>query len=85
MIGLGLIVFSYLIAWPLIALLGILAVHHRKPAIFAVGSPLAYILSYLVFILGAWLAGKDGLKYIIAFGRRTVAPFFRKYIKRQTD
>jgi hypothetical protein len=55
--GLGIIAFSYVIGWPLIALLGVLSVRLENAAIIAVGGPVAYGLSHLVFLLGMYLAG----------------------------
>lgn len=56
-VGLAVIAFSYVIGWPLIALLGILSVHYHNAAIVAVGGPVAYGISHLVFLLGMVLAG----------------------------
>jgi hypothetical protein len=55
--GVTAIAFSYVISWPLIALLGIAAVHYGQAAIVVVGGPVAYGLSHLVFLLGMYLAG----------------------------
>jgi len=78
-IGLGIVASSYLLAWPLIGLLGIIAVRRGKPAIFTVGSPIAYGISTLVFLLGVWLAGKDALAYMRASGRLLAQRAFKKY------
>lgn len=56
-LGVSAILFSYVIGWPLIALLSIAAVHYEQPSIVVVGGPLAYGLSHLVFLLGMYLAG----------------------------
>lgn len=55
--GVTAIVLSYVISWPLIALLGIAAVHYGNAAIVVIGGPVAYGLSHLVFLLGMYLAG----------------------------
>lgn len=55
--GVAAIAFSYVIGWPLIALLGIAAVHYGNAAIVVVGGPVAYGLSHLFFLLGMYLAG----------------------------
>lgn len=55
--GLFLIGFSYVIGWPLIAVLAGLAVSSQAPMVIAVGGPLAYGLSHLVFLAGVYLAG----------------------------
>ena len=80
LIGIGVIGFSYLIAWPLIGLLGILAAYFRKPLIFIVGSPVAYGFSYVVFIFGVWLAGKDSIKYMNTFTRWLVGRICKRLL-----
>jgi hypothetical protein len=64
--GLVIIGLSYCIGWPLIALLGILAVWWEAPLLVAVGGPVVYGLSHLTFILGFFLAGS---KYTQIFMR----------------
>lgn len=60
--GLVIIGISYIIGWPVVFLLGILSVSWEKPLLVAVGGPLAYGLSHLTFIVGAWLAGAEHAK-----------------------
>ncbi len=60
--GLITIGISYTIGWPLIAILGAGSVYWAKPLLLVVGGPVAYGLSHLVFILGAYLAGADYAK-----------------------
>jgi hypothetical protein len=57
--GVGAIMFSYVIGWPLIAVLGAVSIHLNQPLVVAVGGPLAYGLSHLVFLLGMYLAGAE--------------------------
>lgn len=54
--GLCLMGLSYIMGWPAVAALGILAAWSREPMIAVIGGPTTYGLSYLVFIIGAWLA-----------------------------
>lgn len=68
--GVSAIVLSYVIGWPLISLLGIAAAYYGNVAIVAVGGPVAYGLSHLVFMLGMYLAGA---KYSHVFMRWAVA------------
>ena len=68
--GVSAIALSYVIGWPLISILGIAAVRYGNAAIVAVGGPLAYGLSHLVFLLGMYLAGA---KYSRVFMRWAVA------------
>ena len=78
--GLSFIGFSYLIAWPLIALLGILAIYFKKPLLFAVGSPVCYGISHLIFLLGAFIAGKDTVMYMNTFLRWSLSKLFHKML-----
>lgn len=66
-IGMVIIGFSYLMAWPLISLFGILAVLFKQPLLFVVGSPIVYGISYLVFFLGIAVAGKETIVYLSVF------------------
>jgi len=68
-LGMGLVGFSYLMAWPFITVLGVVALVLSWPTLFLIGSPLAYGLSHLVFLAGMAIAGKDSIKYIHAFNR----------------
>ena len=54
--GLVLMGFSYIIGWPAVAALGILAGWLREPLIAVIGCPTIYGLSCVVFLVGAWLA-----------------------------
>jgi molybdate transport system substrate-binding protein len=54
--GLILMGFSYLIGWPAVAALSILAVWLNEPLIAVIGGPATYGLSHVVFFAGAWLA-----------------------------
>jgi hypothetical protein len=68
--GLVIIGISYIIGWPVIGLLGMLGVYWGQPLILAVGGPLAYGLSHLVFIIGAWLAGAEHAKAFFRWATR---------------
>jgi hypothetical protein len=48
---------SYIVGWPLVGLLGLLASHAKEPLIILIGGPIIYTLSHLLFILGAYLSG----------------------------
>lgn len=74
-VGLGLIGLSYIIGWPAIGLLAIIAYHLREPVIVAVGGPVTYGLSHLVFLAGSWLAGSH---YASIFLRWTTRRFIEK-------
>jgi len=55
--GLGLIGLSYIIGWPAVGLLALIAYHMNEPLIVAVGGPAIYGVSHLVFLAGFYLAG----------------------------
>ncbi|MFT5699137.1 MAG: hypothetical protein ACI8ZB_001994 [Desulforhopalus sp.] len=57
---------SFIMGWPAIAGLGVLAIKLQNPWIVAVGGPLSYGLSHLVFLLGMYLSGA---KYSLLFFR----------------
>jgi len=79
-VGIAVIIFSYLVAWPFISVLGIFSLLIGNTMILAVGGPLAYGISYLVLFLGVWLAGKDGLVYIKVLTRWFMAGVCRKLL-----
>jgi hypothetical protein len=62
-LGMGLILVSYVIGWPAVAMMGVMAFYVGEPLILAIGGPLFYGLSHLVFLAGLYLAGK---RYAIA-------------------
>ena len=55
--GVFLIAFSFLLGWPAVAALGLLSLKMQTPWIVAVGGPLVYGLSHLVFLAGMYLSG----------------------------
>jgi hypothetical protein len=68
--GLFLVGLSYLIGWPVVAALGVLAAWFREPLIVAVGGPLTYGLSHLMFLAGAWLAGARYVRLLMKHATR---------------
>ena len=74
MAGLFLILFSYVIGLPAVGALGIIAHYTGKPLILAVGGPLVYGLSHLMFLIGMYFAGRD---YAVACLKQ-VMKFLRK-------
>ena len=65
-IGIVVMALSYIIGWPAVAGLGALSYYMKKPLILAVGGPMVYGLSHLVFMLGMYLAGTA---YMLIFFR----------------
>jgi len=76
--GLILMGFSYIIGWPAVAALSALAVWFREPMIAIIGCPTTYGLSYVVFIIGAWLARAPHFMGILA--RYTIQYFLKKLL-----
>lgn len=54
--GLVLMVLSFILGWPAVFALSVLAVWLQEPMIAVIGCPTTYGLSYVVFIVGAWLS-----------------------------
>jgi len=76
--GLILMGLSYIIGWPAVAALSVLAAWFREPMIAVIGCPTTYGLSYLVFIVGAWLARAP--HYMGTLARYTIQYFLRKLL-----
>ena len=74
-VGIALILISYVIGWPAVAVLGLMAYHMREPLVLAVGGPLVYGLSHLVFLAGLVLAGK---RYAISLAHWASRKAFEK-------
>lgn len=77
--GLILVGFSYVIGWPAVTALGILAVYFREPLIVIIGGPVTYGLSHLVFLVGAWLAGARQARLLMRYATKVL---FRKMLGR---
>jgi hypothetical protein len=69
-IGVSAICFSYMIGWPAISVLGALAIYLNRPLLIAIGGPLLYGLSHLVFLLGMYLAGYNYTKIFLRWASR---------------
>jgi hypothetical protein len=77
--GLGLVGFSYLIGWPAVGFLALIAYLWREPLIVAIGGPVTYGLSHLVFLVGTWLAGSQ---YVLIFLRWATRRIIKKIERR---
>lgn len=64
--GVSLIGISYILGWPAVIGLGVVAAYLKKPLIAVIGGPLVYGFSHLVFLLGMYLAGA---RYSLIFFR----------------
>lgn len=76
-IGLVLIIFSYLFIIPAFLAIGLIASWLKKPLIGVIGIPLAYGFSWLVFMLGMYLTGTE---YVKALGRLIVRVILEKIL-----
>lgn len=80
--GMGIVGFSYLMAWPFITVLGAISIYLSWPALFLIGSPIAYGLSHLVFLAGMAIAGRDSIKYIHSLNRWLLYRFVSRLVKK---
>jgi hypothetical protein len=69
-LGVSAICISYIIGWPAISAFGALAIYINRPWLIAIGGPLLYGLSHLVFLLGMYLAGYDYTKIFLRWATR---------------
>ncbi len=76
--GLILMGLSYVIGWPAVAALGVLAIWLREPMIAIIGCPATYALSHLLFIAGAWVARAP--HYMLLLTRYTIQVFIKKLL-----
>lgn len=84
--GVGLILFSYLVGWPLISLLTAAAIYLEQPLIVAIGGPVAYGLSHLIFMLGMVLAGAKYTAIFLRWAtRKAVVKLQRRYPPPSSD
>ena len=74
--GLILMGFSYIIGWPTVFALSILAGWLHKPLIAIIGCPMTYGFSYVVFFVGALLARAP--HYMALLARYIIGVLFRK-------
>jgi hypothetical protein len=72
LLGLWLVGFSYIIGWPAVGLLAAIAYVLREPLIVAIGGPVIYGLSNLVFWVGSWLAGARYVRVLLRWATRKV-------------
>jgi peptidoglycan-N-acetylglucosamine deacetylase len=80
--GVGFVLFSYVLGWPMVALFSFLAAYFQAPSLLVVG-PVSYGFSHLVFLFGMYLAGRDCIKYVnilLSWGLRKIveSPLHRR-------
>ncbi|MFH1627955.1 MAG: hypothetical protein ABIE47_04445 [Pseudomonadota bacterium] len=69
-VGISAIGVSYIIGWPAVGLLGAISIHLGEPLIVAIGGPMTYGLSHLVFIVGMYLAGAEYARIFLRWATR---------------
>jgi len=60
--GVGLVLFSFVLGWPMVALFGVLSAYSHAPVLLLLGTAF-YGFSHLVFMFGMYLAGPNCIKY----------------------
>ncbi|MFZ5571845.1 MAG: hypothetical protein ACOZF0_15700 [Thermodesulfobacteriota bacterium] len=73
MAGVFAIAFSYVIGWPAVSFLGILAAYLKEPLILIIGGPVVYGLSHVVFLAGMYLAGAEYSLIFLRWAARMAA------------
>lgn len=76
--GLVLMALSFLLGWPAVAALSVAAVWFKEPLIFVIGGPTTYAFSYVVFIIGAWMARAP--HYLGILGRYALQSLVKKVL-----
>jgi hypothetical protein len=75
-LGIILMGISYILGWPTISLMGVIAYKYDLPLLFFAGGPVVYFISHLIFLLGLYLAGAN---YAKIFLRWAVRRMIEKY------
>ena len=60
--GIGLVLFSFVLGWPMVALFSVLSAYSHAPALLILGAAF-YGFSHLVWMFGMYLAGRNCIKY----------------------
>lgn len=66
LVGIALILFSYIAGWPAVSALGLVSVWVDNPDLVMIGGPVVYFLSYLIMFAGIALTGKKYTKMLFA-------------------
>jgi len=80
LVGVGLVLFSYVLGWPMVGLFSFLSAYLQDPA-WLIGGPVFYGFSHLVWLFGMVLAGKDCLKY----GHIMLSWFLKRIVERMLN
>ena len=60
--GVGMVLFSFVLGWPMVALFGVLSAYSHAPILLLLGTAF-YGFSHLVFMFGMYLAGPNCIRY----------------------
>jgi peptidoglycan/xylan/chitin deacetylase (PgdA/CDA1 family) len=60
--GVGLVLFSFVLGWPMVALFSALSAYFHSPALLILG-PAFYGFSHMVWMFGMYLAGRNCINY----------------------
>jgi peptidoglycan/xylan/chitin deacetylase (PgdA/CDA1 family) len=60
--GVGLVLFSFVLGWPMVGLFSILSAYSQTPALLILGAAF-YGFSHLVWMFGMYLAGRNCIQY----------------------
>ncbi len=80
--GVGLILFSYVLGWPMVGLFSLLSAYFQAPVLLMVG-PAFYVFSHLVWLFGMYLAGRDCIKYADIMLNWTLRKVVEKCLNRE--
>jgi len=61
---------SYIICWPVISLLGVFSIYHKKPLLLIIGGAVIWNIANLLFMLGVYLAGARHSKEFLKWATR---------------
>jgi peptidoglycan/xylan/chitin deacetylase (PgdA/CDA1 family) len=81
--GVGLVLFSFLLGWPMVGLFSFLSAYFHAPALLLVG-PVFYVFSHLVWLFGMYLAGRDCIKYVDIIIGWSLRKVVEKALNRET-
>jgi hypothetical protein len=70
LLGLILMLLSYVIGWPMISLFGVLSMYWNEPLMIIAGGPILFVVAHVVFLAGVSLAGSKYLMPTIRWAIR---------------
>ena len=82
--GVGLVLFSYVLGWPMVGLFSVLSAYFQAPVLLMLG-PAFYVFSHLVWMFGMYLAGRDCIKYADILLSWSLRKAVEKAMNRKTE